>query len=37
MIGTLRRRLAERFRLPMREVPAQEETLMGLLKLARAA
>lgn len=33
----LRRRLAERFRLPMREVPAQEETLMGLLKLARAA
>jgi sugar (pentulose or hexulose) kinase len=31
----LRRRIAERFRLPMREVPEQEETLMGLLKLAR--
>lgn len=33
----LRQRIADRFRLPMREVPEQEETLMGLLKLARAA
>lgn len=32
----LRRRLVERFHLPMREVPEQEETLMGLLKLARS-
>ena len=32
----LRRRLAARFPLPMREVPEQEETLIGLLKLARA-
>lgn len=31
----LRHRIADRFRLPMREVPEQEETLMGLLKLAR--
>jgi sugar (pentulose or hexulose) kinase len=31
----LRRRLAARFPLPMRDVPAQEETLLGLLKLAR--
>ncbi len=31
----LRRRLAARFPLPMRDVPAQEETLIGLLKLAR--
>ena len=33
----LRRRLAERFPVPMREAPEQEETLVGLLKLARAA
>ncbi|MBL8699890.1 MAG: hypothetical protein JNK67_16040 [Alphaproteobacteria bacterium] len=33
----LRQRIADRFLLPMREVPEQEETLMGLLKLARAA
>jgi sugar (pentulose or hexulose) kinase len=32
----LRRRLAARFPQPMRDVPAQEETLLGLLKLARA-
>jgi sugar (pentulose or hexulose) kinase len=32
----LRRRLAERFHLPMREIPEQEETLTGLLKLAQA-
>jgi sugar (pentulose or hexulose) kinase len=32
----LRRRLAARFPLPMREVPEQEETLLGLLKLDRA-
>ncbi|MFN7580925.1 MAG: sedoheptulokinase [Planctomyces sp.] len=31
----LRRRLAERFAWPMREVAEQEETLTGLLKLAR--
>jgi sugar (pentulose or hexulose) kinase len=31
----LRRRLATRFGLPMREVGEQEETLMGLLALAR--
>lgn len=31
----LRRRLAARFALPMREVGEQEETLMGLLALAR--
>lgn len=33
----LRRRLAARFPLAMREVPEQEETLMGLLRLASAA
>lgn len=32
----LRQRIADRFRLPMREVPEQEETLTGLMKLARA-
>jgi sugar (pentulose or hexulose) kinase len=33
----LRHRIADRFHLPMREVPEQEETLTGLLKLARVA
>jgi len=33
----LRRRLADRFDLPMRDAAEQEETLTGLLKLARAA
>jgi len=32
----LRRRLADRFAMPMRETTEQEETLVGLLKLARA-
>ncbi|MEY4186599.1 MAG: hypothetical protein RIT02_1633, partial [Planctomycetota bacterium] len=31
----LRHRLAQRFAWPMREIAEQEETLTGLLKLAR--
>ncbi|MCA9012112.1 MAG: hypothetical protein KDB01_20310 [Planctomycetaceae bacterium] len=32
---TLRQKLQDRFRLPFREVAEQEETLLGLLKIAR--